>query len=326
MKTVLITGAAGFIGSNLVRHLLLETDLKIIGFDSLSGVSAGRALKGIDSPRFELIVGNLLEEELLSKTVAIVDTVVHLAAETHNDFSISNPRAYLESNVVGTFNLLEAARKHDVRLHHVSTDEVFGDLDFDDEAFDENSNYKPSSPYSSTKASSDLLVRAWQRTYGLPVTLSNCSNNYGKYQTVEKFIPRQITNVLQGLPIKIYGSGENIRDWIHVDDHCAGLQLVLEKGKVGETYLFGGDNERSNLQIAETLVAKLSLAEDAIQFVPDRPGHDLRYAIDSSKAKSELGWAVNHSSFDNDLIELFEWYRRNEDFWIGSKEQVENRY
>lgn len=326
MKTVLITGAAGFIGSNLVRHLLLETDLKIIGFDSLSGVSAARSLKDIDSPRFELIVGNLLDQELLDKTVAIVDTVVHLAAETHNDFSISNPRAYLESNVVGTFNLLEAVRKHGVRLHHVSTDEVFGDLDFDDEAFNEYSNYKPSSPYSSTKASSDLLVRAWHRTYGLQVTLSNCSNNYGKYQTVEKFIPRQITNVLQGLPIKIYGSGENIRDWIHVDDHCAGLQLVLEKGKIGETYLFGGENERSNLQIAETLVAKLSLAKEAIEFVPDRPGHDLRYAIDSSKAKSELGWAVKHSSFDKDLIELFDWYGSNEDFWIDSKEQVEKRY
>jgi dTDP-glucose 4,6-dehydratase len=326
MKTVLITGAAGFIGSNLVRHLLSETDLKIIGFDSLTGVSAGRALKDIDSPRFELIVGNLLDQELLDKTVASVDTVVHLAAETHNDFSISNPRAYLESNVVGTFNLLEAVRKHDVRLHHVSTDEVFGDLDFDDEAFSENSNYKPSSPYSSSKASSDLLVRAWHRTYGLQVTLSNCSNNYGKYQTVEKFIPRQITNVLQGLPIKIYGSGENIRDWIHVDDHCAGLQLVLEKGKIGETYLFGGDNERSNLQIAETIVEKLSISEDSIQFVPDRPGHDLRYAIDSSKAKTELGWAVNHSSFDNDLIELFDWYRNNEEFWIDSKEQVEKRY
>lgn len=326
MKTVLITGAAGFIGSNLVRHLLLETDLKIIGFDSLSGVSAARSLKDIDSPRFELIVGNLLDQELLDKTVASVDTVAHLAAETHNDFSISNPRSYLESNVVGTFNLLEAVRKHDVKLHHVSTDEVFGDLDFDDEAFNAYSNYKPSSPYSATKASSDLLVRAWHRTYGLQATLSNCSNNYGKYQTVEKFIPRQITNVLQGLPIKIYGSGENIRDWIHVDDHCAGLQLVLEKGKIGETYLFGGENERSNLQIAETLVEKLSLSEEVIEFVPDRPGHDLRYAIDSSKAKSELGWAAKHSSFDKDLIELFDWYRTNEDFWIDSKEQVEKRY
>ena len=326
MKTVLITGAAGFIGSNLVRHLLSETDVNIVGFDSLSGVSAARSLKDIDSPRFELIVGNLLDQQMLDESVASVDTVVHLAAETHNDFSISNPRAYLESNVLGTFNLLEAVRKHDVRLHHVSTDEVFGDLDFDDEAFNEHSNYKPSSPYSSTKASSDLLVRSWHRTYGLQVTISNCSNNYGKYQTVEKFIPRQITNVLQGLPIKIYGSGENIRDWIHVDDHCAGLQLVLEKGKIGETYLFGGDNERSNLRIAETLVEKLSISEDSIQFVPDRPGHDLRYAIDSSKAKSELGWAVNHSSFDDDLMELFDWYRNNEAFWIESKEQVEKRY
>lgn len=326
MRTVLITGAAGFIGSNLVRHLLSRTDWKIIGFDSLSGVAAGRALKGIDSPRFEFVIGNLLEEELLDKTVANVDTVVHLAAETHNDFSISNPRAYLESNVVGTFNLLEVVRKYEVRLHHVSTDEVFGDLDFDDEAFNEHSNYNPSSPYSSTKASSDLLVRAWHRTYGLPVTVSNCSNNYGKYQTVEKFIPRQITNVIQGLPIKLYGSGENVRDWLHVDDHCAGIQLVLEKGQIGETYLFGGDNERSNLQIAETLVRKLSLAEGAIQFVPDRPGHDLRYAIDSSKAKAELGWSVSHLSFDDDLIGLFDWYRINEDFWLESKEQVENRY
>ena len=253
--------------------------------------------------------------------------LVHFAAESHNDNSLSDPYPFVHTNLVGTFTLLEAVRRHDVRFHHVSTDEVFGDLELDDPArFTETTPYNPSSPYSSTKAGADMLVRAWVRSFGVRATLSNCSNNYGPYQHVEKFIPRQITGLLDGVRPRLYGAGLNVRDWIHAEDHSAAVLRIIEQGKIGQTYLIGADGERSNLEIVRTLLRLMGRAEDDFDHVTDRAGHDMRYAIDSSKLRAELGWSPRMTDLEDGLSRTIEWYRAFEDWWRPQKAVTEAKY
>lgn len=252
---------------------------------------------------------------------------MHYAAESHNDNSIANPEPFLHTNVKGTYQLLEACRKFDVRYHHVSTDEVYGDLALDDPArFTEETPYHPSSPYSSTKAASDLLVRAWTRTYGLRTTISNCSNNYGPYQHVEKFIPRQITNLIDGVQPKLYGDGMNVRDWIHTEDHSGAVWTILTKGEMGETYLIGADGEKNNITVLKEILKAFGKAENDFEWVKDRPGHDRRYAIDSTKLRRELGWQPQHTDFAAGLADTIKWYRDHEDWWRPAKDATEARY
>ena len=252
---------------------------------------------------------------------------MHFAAETHNDNSLSDPSPFVQTNLVGTYTLLEAVRRHGVRLHHVSTDEVYGDLELDDPArFTESTPYNPSSPYSASKAGSDMLVRAWVRSFGVHATISNCSNNYGPYQHVEKFIPRQITNVLDGGRPKLYGDGLNVRDWIHVDDHNSGVWAIVDKGRAGETYLIGADGEQTNRDVVQAILRELGQPEDAYDLVRDRPGHDRRYAIDSSKLRTELGWTPEYADFDAGLRATIQWYRDNEQWWRPQKAATEAKY
>jgi dTDP-glucose 4,6-dehydratase len=327
MRRVLVTGGAGFIGSNFVRHLVEHTDDEVIVLDKLTYAGDRRNLEGLPDSRVRLVVGDIGDAELVDGLVGGADALVHFAAESHNDNSLSDPRPFVDTNVVGTFVLLEAVRRHGVRFHHISTDEVFGDLELDDPGrFTETTPYNPSSPYSSTKASSDLLVRAWTRSFGIPATISNCSNNYGPYQHVEKFIPRQITNVLRGIRPKLYGTGSNVRDWIHTDDHSSAVLAVLDRGRIGETYLIGADGERSNRSVVELILAILEQPTDAYDLVTDRAGHDLRYAIDSSKLRAEMGWRPGYADFESGLAATIEWYRRNEAWWAKAKDGVEAFY
>ena len=272
-------------------------------------------------------MGDICDVALVDRLIADADAVVHFAAESHNDNAIANPEPFLETNVQGTYVLLEACRRHRVRFHHVSTDEVYGDLALDDPArFTEDTPYRPSSPYSSTKASSDLLVRAWYRTYGVPVTISNCSNNYGPYQHIEKFIPRQITNILCGLRPKLYGDGRNVRDWIHTEDHSSAVWEILMHGRFGETYLIGADGEHSNIEVLRTILERMEKDPDDFDWVRDRPGHDRRYAIDASKLRRELDWHPLHTDFSRGLDATIAWYREHEEWWLGEKAATERRY
>lgn len=271
--------------------------------------------------------GDICNTALLSKIAPGVDAIVHFAAESHNDNSIADPAPFVRTNVQGTYELLEVARCNNIRFHHVSTDEVYGDLDLDDPSrFTEETPYRPSSPYSSTKAASDMLVRAWHRTYGLPITISNCSNNYGPRQHIEKFIPRQITNVLSGARPKLYGDGLNVRDWIHTEDHSSAVWTILTQGAVGETYLIGADGERSNIEVMHTILEIMGLHSDEFDWVRDRPGHDRRYAIDSSKLRRELGWHPRHNDFIEGLTDTIKWYRENTSWWESQKKAVEAAY
>ena len=292
---MLVTGGAGFIGTNFVlRTAETRPDWQVRVLDALTYAGNPDNLAGV-ADRVELVRGSVADAELVDRLVADSDVVVHFAAESHNDNSLDDPWPFVETNVLGTYHLLQAVRRHDVRLHHVSTDEVYGDLELDDpERFTEQTPYNPSSPYSATKASADLLVRAWVRSFGVRATLSNCSNNYGPYQHVEKFIPRQITNVLQGVKPKLYGQGTNVRDWIHVDDHNDAVVAIVEQGRLGETYLIGADGERNNREIVELLLDLMGKPADWYDLVSDRPGHDLRYAIDSAKLRAETGWAPRY--------------------------------
>ena len=252
---------------------------------------------------------------------------MHYAAESHNDNSLDDPRPFLDTNIIGTYTLLEAARRHGRRFHHISTDEVYGDLELDDPAkFTETTPYNPSSPYSSTKAGSDLLVRAWVRSFGVQATMSNCSNNYGPYQHVEKFIPRQITNVIRGIRPKLYGAGQNVRDWIHADDHSSAVLTILEGGTIGETYLIGADGEKDNKTVVEMILTLMGQPADAYDHVTDRAGHDLRYAIDSTRLRTELGWQPRYADFDAGLAATIDWYRTHEDWWAPTKDGVEAFY
>jgi dTDP-glucose 4,6-dehydratase len=324
---ILVTGGAGFIGSNFVHHLVGETDHTVTVLDKLTYAGNRASLENLPADRVELVVGDILDAGLVDELFGRHDAVVHYAAESHNDNSLNDPSPFVQTNVVGTFTLLEAARKHGIRLHHISTDEVYGDLELDDPArFTETTPYNPSSPYSSTKAGSDLLVRAWVRSFGVQATISNCSNNYGPYQHVEKFIPRQITNVLRGERPKLYGTGENVRDWIHADDHSSAVLTILEKGVIGETYLIGADGEKNNKDVVELILAGLGQPRDAYDLVTDRPGHDLRYAIDSTKLRDELGWAPRYGDFEAGLAATIDWYRANEAWWAPQKDATEAKY
>ncbi len=324
---MLVTGGAGFIGSNFVHHVLDHTDDTITVLDAMTYAGNAASLEGLPTERFRLVKGSVCDAALVDELVAAHDITVHFAAESHNDNSLNDPSPFVQTNIVGTYELLQAVRRHEKRYHHISTDEVYGDLELDDpERFTENTPYNPSSPYSSTKAGSDLLVRAWVRSFGVQATLSNCSNNYGPRQHVEKFIPRQITNVIDGIRPKLYGTGENVRDWIHVDDHNAAVLRILEAGRIGETYLIGADGEKNNLEVIELILTLMGQPSNAYDHVNDRPGHDMRYAIDSTKLRTELGWAPRFSDFESGLSDTIEWYRSNEDWWRPMKQATEAKY
>ncbi len=324
---VLVTGGAGFIGSNFVlrtRHTRPDWQLTVV--DALT-YAGNRASLDTVADEIRFVEGNIADEALIDPLVAEHDAVVHFAAESHNDNSLDNPWPFVESNVIGTYRILEAVRRHGVRLHHISTDEVYGDLELDDpNRFSESTPVNPSSPYSSTKASADLLVRAWIRSFGIAATLSNCSNNYGPRQHVEKFIPRQITGILTGVKPKLYGTGENVRDWIHVDDHNDAVVAILEQGRLGETYLIGADGEQNNKEIIALLLELMDKPADWFEHVNDRPGHDLRYAIDSSKLRAETGWRPQYSDIRAGLRNTIDWYATNPQWWAGAKQDAEAVY
>ncbi|MFB4352935.1 dTDP-glucose 4,6-dehydratase [Microbacterium sp. LS_15] len=327
MSNILVTGGAGFIGSNFVHYVVANTDHTVTVLDALTYAGNRASLAGLPEDRVRFVHGDITDAELVDRLTAEADAVVHYAAESHNDNSLHSPRPFLDTNIIGTYTLLEAARKHETRFHHISTDEVYGDLELDDpERFTEQTPYNPSSPYSSTKAGSDLLVRAWVRSFGVQATISNCSNNYGPYQHVEKFIPRQITNVIRGIRPKLYGAGENVRDWIHANDHSSAVLTIMEKGRIGDTYLIGADGERNNKQVVELILKEMGQPRDAYDHVTDRAGHDLRYAIDSTKLRTELGWTPRFADFESGLAATIAWYRDNEEWWAPSKDQTEAFY
>lgn len=325
---IIVTGGAGFIGSNFVHYVYRERpEWHITVLDALTYAGNRANLDGLDPERVTFVHGDITDAELVDSLVAEHDAVVHYAAESHNDNSLNNPRPFIDTNIIGTYTILEAVRKHGKRLHHVSTDEVYGDLELDDPArFTEETPYNPSSPYSSAKAGSDLLVRAWARSFGVEVTISNCSNNYGPFQHVEKFIPRQITEILEGRRPKLYGTGENVRDWIHTEDHSSAVLTILEKGRLGETYLIGADGEKDNKHVIELILEHMGQPADAYDHVNDRPGHDLRYAIDSTKLRTELGWQPRFTDFETGLKDTIDWYKEREDWWKPQKQATEEKY
>ena len=324
---ILVTGGAGFVGANLVHHLLSHTDATVTVLDKLTYAASPAALDGLPEGRFHLAVGDVADATVVDPLVADHDTVVHLAAESHNDNALRDPTPFVQTNLVGTFTVLEAVRKAGVRLHHVSTDEVYGDLALDDpQRFTEDSAYRPGSPYAASKAGSDHLVRAWVRSFGVRATISNCSNNYGPWQHIEKFVPRQVTNILDGRRPRIYGNGEHVRDWIHVDDHSAAVLAVLERGQVGETYLIGADGEHSNLDVVRLLLRLMDRDEDDFEHVADRAGHDLRYAIDARRLREELGWRPVYGDLEAGLEHTIAWYAGHQDWWRPLKEATEAAY
>jgi dTDP-glucose 4,6-dehydratase len=327
MRRLLVTGGAGFIGANFVRHVVAHTDLDVTVLDKLTYAASPDALADLPEDRVTLVVGDICDAGTVEQTTQDADAIVHFAAESHNDNSLDDPSPFVHTNLVGTFQLLEAARKHGKRFHHVSTDEVYGDLELDDpERFTEQTPYNPSSPYSASKAGSDHLVRAWVRSFGVAATISNCSNNYGPWQHIEKFIPRQITNVSDGGRPKVYGDGLNVRDWIHVDDHSSAVLRILEAGRPGETYLVGADGERNNLEVVQAILRHFGRDEGDIELVRDRAGHDRRYAIDSTKLRDELGWKPTYGDFDAGLAATADWYLAHEDWWRPHKDATEATY
>lgn len=337
MKNIIVTGGAGFIGSNFVHYVANNhKDVNVTVLDKLTYAGNEANLVGLPEGRVKLVVGDIADAALVDSLVKNSDAVVHYAAESHNDNSLNDPYPFIQTNIIGTYTLIEACRKYDVRYHHVSTDEVYGDLPLREdlpgkgegpgEKFTAETPYNPSSPYSSSKAGSDLLVRAWVRSFGLRATISNCSNNYGPYQHIEKFIPRQITNILSGIKPKLYGEGKNVRDWIHTNDHSSAVWSILTKGKIGETYLIGADGEEDNKTVMELILELMDQPKDAYEHVKDRPGHDLRYAIDSTKLREELGWTPEFTNFKSGLADTIKWYKENEDWWKIAKAEVEANY
>jgi len=337
MKHILVTGGAGFIGSNFVHFVAKRhPEIKITVLDKLTYAGNKTNLSGLPKDSVHLVVGDICDASLVDKLVQVSDAVVHYAAESHNDNSLSDPTPFIQTNIFGTFTLIEACCKYNVRYHHVSTDEVYGDLPLREdlpgagegpgEKFTAETSYNPSSPYSASKASSDMLVRAWVRSFGLKATISNCSNNYGPYQHIEKFIPRQITNILSGIRPKIYGEGKNVRDWIHTEDHSSGVWDILTKGQIGETYLIGSDGELNNKEVLEMILEMMDQPSDAYDHVKDRAGHDLRYAIDASKLKTELGWQPKFTDFRTGLEQTIAWYQANPQWWQSKKAEVEAKY
>lgn len=324
---LLVTGGAGFIGANFVHTTVRDhPEDSVTVLDAMTYAGSRESLAPVEND-IRLVQGDITDADLVARLVADADAVVHFAAETHVDNALADPAPFLHANVMGTFAVLEAVRRHGVRLHHVSTDEVYGELALDDpRRFTDATPYNPSSPYSSTKAAADMLVRAWVRSYGVRATISNCSNNYGPYQHVEKFIPRQITNVLTGRRPKLYGSGANVRDWIHVSDHNDAVRRILEAGEAGRTYLIGAEGERNNLSVLRMMLELMGRDPDDFDHVVDRAGHDLRYAIDPTPLCNELGWAPKHTDFGEGLRATIDWYRENESWWGPLKDAVEARY
>ena len=325
---LLITGGAGFIGSNFIHYWLEHhPEDQIVNLHVLTYAGNPANLADVaNNPNYTFVKGDIRDAEIANKLVKAADIVVHFAAESHNDRAVLDPGIFVETNINGTFKLLEAARQNNKRFHHISTDEVFGHLPLDEGTFTEETPYAPRSAYSASKAASDHLVRAFNITYGLPVTITNCSNNYGPYQHPEKFISRMITNLIDGENIKIYGDGKYVRDWLHVQDHCRAIDLVLTSGKIGETYLVGGMTEDiNNLTVAHFILQLMNLKEDRIEFVKDRLGHDRRYAVDWTKINKDLGWEPEHS-FSKWLKETVEWYKNNESWWRPLKDEAEATY
>ena len=327
---VLVTGGAGFIGSNFIRYWLTKYSKdQIINLDKLTYAGHPSSLQDLaENTNYTFIKGDICDAKLVGRVMKGVDLVVHFAAESHVDRSIEGPQVFVMTNIVGTQVLLDAARKYGVKhFHHVSTDEVFGDLPLaSSNKFSEKTNYNPSSPYSASKAASDHLVRAYYHTYGLPITITNCSNNYGPFQDPEKFIPRFITNLIEGKQIPIYGDGKNVRDWLYVEDHVRAIDLVIKKGRVGETYVVGGQTRNiNNLGVAKKLIKVFGLDSSYIKFVKDRAGHDRRYAVDWSKIKTELSWRPKHD-FDAGLTKTVNWYKDNKWWWEPLKMEAEKIY
>lgn len=336
-KNIIVTGGAGFIGSNFVHYVYNNyPNVHITILDKLTYAGNQNNVKSILGDRVELVVGDIMDKELIDKLASKADAIVHYAAESHNDNSLNDPSPFIYTNFVGTYTLLEAARKYDLRFHHVSTDEVYGDLplredlpghgELPGEKFTEDTKYNPSSPYSSTKAASDLIVRAWIKSFGIRATISNCSNNYGPYQHIEKFIPRQITNILSGIKPKLYGNGKNVRDWIHTNDHSSAVWTILNDGKIGETYLIGANGEKNNKEVLELILKEMHMPNDFYDHVTDRAGHDLRYAIDSTKLYKELNWKPKYTNFEEGLSQTIQWYIDNQEWWEHEKDEVEAKY
>ena len=336
-KNIIVTGGAGFIGSNFVHYVYNNfPNVHITILDKLTYAGNQNNVKSILGDRVELVVGDIMDKELVDKLASKADAIVHYAAESHNDNSLNDPSPFIYTNFVGTYTLLEAARKYDLRFHHVSTDEVYGDLplredlpghgELPGEKFTEDTKYNPSSPYSSTKAASDLIVRAWIKSFGIKATISNCSNNYGPYQHIEKFIPRQITNILSGIKPKLYGNGKNVRDWIHTNDHSSAVWTILNDGKIGETYLIGANGEKNNKEVLELILKEMHMPSDFYDHVTDRAGHDLRYAIDSTKLYKELNWKPKYTNFEEGLRQTIQWYKENQEWWKHEKDEVEANY
>ncbi len=325
---LLVTGGAGFIGSNFVHYILKKyADYKITNFDLLTYAGNLENLKDIESnPNYKFVKGDIADANLVTELVKDADIVVNFAAESHVDRSIMDSKAFIRTNVIGTHALLEAAENNgNKRFHHISTDEVFGSLGPKDAPFNESTPYDPRSPYSASKAASDHLVRAYYHTYNLPITISNCSNNYGPYQFPEKIMPLFITNLIEGKKVPLYGDGLNIRDWLYVEDHCEAIDLILHKGKIGETYCVGGNSEKTNKEITYKILELMGKNESMIEFVKDRPGHDRRYAIDFSKIKDELGWRPK-TDFESGVKKTIEWYKNNEKWWRDIKSGEYQKY
>lgn len=336
-KNILVTGGAGFIGSAVIRYLINETNSNVLNIDKLTYAGNLESLETVsNNPRYQFLHADICDKSAMTKAFQDFqpNIVMHLAAESHVDRSIDGPMDFIQTNIIGTYNLLEVARnywqnltedkKSRFKFHHISTDEVYGDLEGTDDLFTEETSYSPSSPYSASKASSDHLVRAWYRTYGLPVVVTNCSNNYGPYHFPEKLIPLVILNALDGKPLPVYGDGKQIRDWLYVEDHARALYLVATTAKVGETYNIGGHNEKQNIDVVKTICTILDNIKprtdgqsyiQQITFVKDRPGHDLRYAIDASKIQQELNWQPQET-FESGIQKTVEWYLANED-WVN---------
>ena len=336
-KNIIVTGGAGFIGSNFVHYVYNNfPNVHITILDKLTYAGNRANVESILGDRVELVVGDIIDKDLVDKLASKADAIVHYAAESHNDNSLNDPSPFIYTNFVGTYTLLEAARKYDLRFHHVSTDEVYGDLplredlpghgELPGEKFTEDTKYNPSSPYSSTKAASDLIVRAWIKSFGIRATISNCSNNYGPYQHIEKFIPRQITNILSGIKPKLYGNGKNVRDWIHTNDHSSAVWTILNDGKIGETYLIGANGEKNNKEVLELILKEMHMPNDFYDHVTDRAGHDLRYAIDSTKLYKELNWKPKYTNFEEGLRQTIQWYIDNQEWWEHEKDEVEANY
>lgn len=327
MSKILITGGAGFIGANFVHYTLKNRpEYEVTVIDKLTYAGNKQSLASV-LDKIQFVEGDICDKDLMDKLISETDIVVHFAAESHNDNSLRDPWPFINTNLVGTAVILEGVRKYKKQLHHISTDEVYGDLELDDPAkFTSETPYNASSPYSSSKAGSDLLVKAWVRSFGIHATISNCSNNYGPYQHIEKFIPRQITNILSGISPKLYGTGEQVRDWIHVDDHNSAVHEIIDKGRSGETYLIGADGECDNKSIIELILELMGKDKTAYEHVNDRPGHDMRYAIDATKLREELGWKPKYTDIKQGLQATIEWYTENRDWWEADKEKVEANY